>query len=88
MSGLDGNAIAGMLFDVFSGDMTASRAKCAVCGGTGPMAETWVSLRGPGIVVRCRNCDNVLMVIVERRDIASVDLMGMAWLEPPASTIA
>jgi hypothetical protein len=84
MNGLDGNAIAGTLFDVFGGDMTASMAQCANCGRIGPVAELWVSLGGPGIVVRCRQCDNVLMVIVERHDIATVDLMGTASLAPPA----
>ena len=84
MSGLDGNAIAGTLFNVFGGEMTAARAQCGNCGRIGPVAEAWVSVGGPGIVGRCRQCDNVLMVIVERREVAVVDLMGMASLEPPA----
>lgn len=83
MNGLDGNAIAGTLMNVFGEDMTAALAQCANCGRIRPVAEVWVSLDGPGIVARCRQCDNVLMVIVERRGIACVDLMGLALLEQP-----
>jgi hypothetical protein len=41
---------------------------------------------GPGIVVRCRSCDNVLMVLVEIRGITCVDLLGFTAVDPaPAS---
>ncbi len=51
---LDGNAIGGLLQEVFGTDMTDAEATCATCGATGPVAETAVYLRGPGTVVRCR----------------------------------
>jgi hypothetical protein len=81
MYGLDGNAIAGTLVDVFGEEMTAAVGRCAECGRTGPLAEVRVYLDGPGIVARCRQCDSVLMVFVDRRGTACVDLMGLAWLE-------
>ena len=37
-------------------------------------------MRAPGTVARCRSCDTVLMVLVEVRGMASVDLSGLADL--------
>jgi Family of unknown function (DUF6510) len=81
-SALDGNAIGGLLREVFGTEMTAAMAVCASCGATGPMAETVVFLRAPGTVVRCRNCGAVLMVVVRYRGQNCVDLLGLAALEP------
>ena len=79
---LDGNAIGGLLQEVFGTDMTDAQATCAACGATGPVAETVVYLRGPGTVVRCRNCSGMLMVISRVRGMNCVDLRGLASLEP------
>jgi DNA-directed RNA polymerase subunit RPC12/RpoP len=80
-SALDGNAIGGLLWEVFGTEMTHAAARCGTCGATGPMAETVVYLRGPGTVVRCRNCGAVLMVVVRHRQQNCVDLLGLAALE-------
>ena len=77
---LDGNAIGGLLLDVFGTEMTAAIGTCRNCGTTGPVAGLAVYLRGPGTVVRCPVCNFVLMVFVERHGITSVDLMGIAAL--------
>ena len=82
MDALDGNAIGGLLHDVFGAEMTAARATCASCGATGPLAEVAVYMRGPGTVARCRRCESVQMVFVEVRGIACVDLRGLAAIEP------
>jgi hypothetical protein len=81
-SALDGNAIGGLLLEVFGTEMTAAVAVCGSCGATGPVAETVVFLRAPGTVVRCRNCGAVLMVVIRRRPQNCVDLQGLAALEP------
>ena len=39
-----------------------------------------VYLRAPGTVARCRSCGAVLMVLVEVRGMACVDLSGLADL--------
>ena len=78
---LDGNAIGGLLQDVFGTEMTDSRATCGTCGAAGPVAETTVYLRGPGTVVRCRNCTSLLMVISQIRGLNCVDLGGLATLD-------
>jgi Family of unknown function (DUF6510) len=80
-SALDGNAIGGLLREVFGTEMTAAVGVCGSCGATGPVAETVVYVRTPGTVVRCRTCGAVLMVVVSRRGQNCVDLLGLAALE-------
>jgi hypothetical protein len=80
MEALDGNAIAGLLQEVFGTEMTTALGMCATCGATGPVAECVVYLRAPGTVARCRNCGYVLMVFVKVRDMNCVDLRGLATL--------
>ncbi|MEV4313849.1 DUF6510 family protein [Actinocrispum sp. NPDC049592] len=82
---LDGNAIAGTLHDVFGGDMTTATGTCGSCGDRGVLAEVRVYLHAPGIVARCRHCESVLLVIVERRGVACVDVSGFAALDQPHS---
>ncbi len=81
-SALDGNAIAGLLHEVFGTEMTPAIGTCASCGATGPLAECVVYLRAPGTVVRCRRCTALLIVIVRVREMNCVDLRGLAALEP------
>jgi hypothetical protein len=65
---LDGNAVAGLLQEVFAADMTSAIGSCATCGGTEPLGAIH-AFRGAGIVLRCPHCDNTLGAIVrdERR---------------------
>ena len=60
---LDGNAAAGMLSEIFSVDLTAGQAKCAGCGTTRPVGALHVYSHGMGMVVRCPNCDQVVLRI-------------------------
>jgi hypothetical protein len=80
-SALDGNAIGGLLHEVFGAEMTAATGTCANCGATGPVAGFAVYRRAPGVVARCRACASVLMVIVRARQMNCVDLRGLAALE-------
>jgi hypothetical protein len=83
MEALDGNAIAGLLFDVFGAEMTTASSTCASCGKTWQVAELVVYAQAPGKVVRCRSCGSLVMVFVEVRGITCVDLRGLARLEHP-----
>ena len=77
MDAVDGNAIGGLLIDVFGTEMTAANSTC----GTGrPVAELVVYRRAPGTVVRCRTCGSVLMVFVKVHGVTCVDLDGLASL--------
>ncbi len=77
---LDGNAVAGMLQAVFGLEMTAAPGTCNACGRTDAIGAAHVYMRAPGAVVRCRNCNNVLIVIVEARDEYVVALSGLKSL--------
>jgi Family of unknown function (DUF6510) len=81
---LDGNAIAGTLAEVFGGDMTTVIGVCAHCGARGPVAEVVVYTRAPGVVMRCRACNGLLMVITEVRGAFCVDALGLVELGAPA----
>lgn len=83
MEALDGNAIGGLLFDVFGAEMTNARGVCAHCGTTGWVAELEVYVQAPGTVARCRSCRGLLMMFVEVRGITCVDLRGLAELAIP-----
>jgi DNA-directed RNA polymerase subunit RPC12/RpoP len=88
MDALDGNAIGGLLIDVFGTDMTAARSTCATCGARRPVAELVVYRQAPGTVVRCRTCGSVLMVFVRAHGVIGTDLTGLASLSQPAHPLS
>jgi hypothetical protein len=78
---VDGNAIAGMLMEIFAVDMTDSHGECATCGDVAPLADTRVYLQAPGVVVRCRSCGSVLATIVDEDGHRRINLQGLTWLD-------
>ena len=83
MEALDGNAIAGALYQVFGREMTIAQVRCDRCNALAPLAECEVFLAGPGIVVRCRGCHAMLMVLVEVGAMICIDVGGMSALDFP-----
>jgi hypothetical protein len=81
---LDGNAIAGLLGELFGAEMTIAVSTCDGCGKIDVVAELVVYTRAPGVVVRCPGCDGVLMRIVRTRDRYLLDLRGTRSLEFPS----
>jgi hypothetical protein len=77
---LDGNAIGGVMLEVFGTEMTTAVGVCAHCGAVAQVAELAVYRPELGTVVRCRTCFAVLMVFVQMRGITCVDLQGLASL--------
>ena len=84
MEALDGNAIGGLLQDVFGVEMTVATGVCGHCGARAEVATLVVYLEAPGTVARCRSCGEVVMVVVDRRGIHCLDLRGFEALEQPA----
>lgn len=78
---LDGNAAAGVLSEVFLVDVTAAIGRCAGCGSQSPVGATAAYLQAPGVVLRCRGCDAVLVRVVAGPDRYWVDLSGLAVLQ-------
>jgi Zn finger protein HypA/HybF involved in hydrogenase expression len=60
---LDGNAVAGLLQEVFATETTTAMLSCSGCGSASPMGETHV-YRGAGFVLRCPHCETALMTLV------------------------
>lgn len=71
---LDGNAVAGLLQEVFTVEMTTAMETCDACGSTDPLGALHV-YRGAGVVMRCPHCESALVTIV--RDEGHV-IMGFA----------
>lgn len=80
MDAVDGNAIGGLLHEIFGAEMTTTVGVCGTCGTARQVGEFSVYAHAPGTVVRCPSCDNVLMVFVKIHDRTCVDLMGLAAL--------
>lgn len=78
---VDGNAIAGLLDEIFAHEMTVSVAECAFCGKQGEIGEVRVFSEGPGVVMRCPYCSNVLMRIVRTPTAIYLDARGMAYIQ-------
>jgi Family of unknown function (DUF6510) len=76
---LDGNALGGMMLELFGSDMTEVDTMCGNCGAHEEMARVDV-YRGAGFVVRCRHCENILMRIVQGGGHTWIDLSGTASL--------
>lgn len=58
---VDGNALDGPLASVFGFDVTTARATCDHCGMERVVAALSVYLDAPGVVVRCPDCEAVLL---------------------------
>ena len=78
---LDGNALGGLLLELFGVELTAAPCTCGSCGARGELARLDVYVDCPGVVGRCPQCEQVLITIVHRRECACVDLSGMRRLE-------
>ena len=82
MDALDGNAIAGALFEHFGHEMTMAEVRCSHCESTSMMAELRVYMMAPGAVARCPACDEVVMVIVNVRGVERFDMSNMGMVSP------
>jgi hypothetical protein len=78
---LDGNAIGGVLLELFGVEMTIAHGTCGSCGAREQLARLDVYVHAPGIVARCCHCDAVQMRIVRGPDRTWLDLSGVRCLE-------
>ena len=82
---LDGNAIGGLMLELFGTDMSTAAASAAAAAHT----RRWrgsTSTSAAGIVVRCRHCQAVMIRIVQGRGRTWLDLSGTR--EPRARRLA
>jgi phage FluMu protein Com len=77
---VDGSAVGGLLAAVFGRDVTAETERCAHCGTLSVIATMRVYSRGPGAVVRCPACTEVVLRIVETPTGLRIDVSGATHL--------
>ena len=77
---LDGSAVGGLLAAAFGRDVTSAEERCAHCGTVSVIATMRVYARGPGVVVRCPACTDVVVRIVETPRGFRVDASGATLL--------
>lgn len=82
---LDGNAAAGMLQSIFPFDMTTAITVCAGCSARGQIAELAAYAHGMGTIIRCPDCDTVLVRIAHASGYFWLDMRGVVSLQIAAS---
>jgi hypothetical protein len=77
---LDANAIGGLLAGIFGSEVTGMPGQCANCATVSLVGTMRVYMRGPGIVVRCPACTQVVLRVVETPKGRMVDLRGVSYV--------
>jgi hypothetical protein len=78
---VDGNALAGVLSEIFVHDMTSARIACDGCDQVEPLGAEHVYMDAPGIVLRCCHCEDVLLAITRRDGRYLLGFRAARWLE-------
>lgn len=78
ISYVDGSAAAGPLSEALGFDLTAAHVQCAGCAHRGPLAEGHLYARGPGLTLRCPECEHVLLRLALAGRDAWLDMRGVA----------
>ena len=78
---LDGNAAAGDLQAIFPFEMTLVQVTCTGCGTTNMIGTTTAYMHGMGTVVRCPECDNVLMRVAQIKGRYLLDMRGVRVMQ-------
>jgi len=79
---LDGNAIAGLLVEIFGTEMTGVVRGCQSCGARNAVGAHR-AYRGAGVVLRCPVCSDLALRIAVLPDRHVVQLVGSWTLELP-----
>ena len=82
---VDGNAAAGMLSEIFVSDVTVARARCAGCGSSREIAMLMVYAHGMGTVMRCPDCDGVVLRMARTPTHVWLDASGASSIAIGAS---
>jgi Family of unknown function (DUF6510) len=77
---LDGNAVGGLLGEVFVFETTAAEGACDSCGTVAHVGEAMAYVSDIGTVVRCASCDNALIRVAQNPSGYFLDLRGVSYL--------
>jgi Family of unknown function (DUF6510) len=78
---VDGNALGGVLGEIFAHEMTSARVACAGCGAVEPIGAQHAYMQAPGVVLRCSHCDAALVVMMQRDGKHLLGFERLRWLE-------
>jgi Family of unknown function (DUF6510) len=81
-SHVDGNAVGGMMSDVFGREMTDARGCCGECGAVNALAALIAYTRAPGDVLCCPACGTVMLVAVGLPSGLRLSFGALRWVEP------
>jgi uncharacterized Zn finger protein len=76
----DGNAIAGLLQEIFVAEVTAAGRVCQSCGSDHPIGAHRL-YHGAGLVLRCPSCGDVAAAIAVLPDRHVISLRGIWSVE-------
>jgi hypothetical protein len=77
---LDGNAAAGLLQDIFIPEITSAQIQCEACGNTAAVGTLHLYAAEMGAILRCTNCDGVLMRAVRTAHGRWLEMKGARYL--------
>jgi hypothetical protein len=83
---LDGNAMGGLLSELFAFDVTTASILCDGCDTDGDLAEMRVYGGAMGAMFRCGHCNNIVIRLVHTPKGYWLDMRGTRrfFVRPPA----
>jgi Family of unknown function (DUF6510) len=77
---VDGNAVGGLLDEVFGREMTGSRCQCVHCGAVAMLGTLMAFTQAPGVVLRCPECEEVVLRMAKTADAVYLDIRGAVYV--------
>jgi hypothetical protein len=79
---LDGNAVGGILGEIFAFEVTMAEVACGRCGTAHRVGAQLAYMSEIGTIVRCASCDHALIRVArdEERGRNWLDLRGFSYL--------
>jgi hypothetical protein len=77
---LDGNAIAGLLREIFAFDATSATLTCGGCGAGAQVGSTKLYGGSMGAVLRCTHCDTAVLRLARTPIGVWLDMQGASSL--------
>jgi len=78
---LDGNALGGLLIEVFGREMTDARGCCDGCGAVSVLGALLAYTDAPGDVMRCPGCGTAMLVAVGVPGGVRFNMAAVRWVE-------
>jgi hypothetical protein len=77
---LDGNAVGGLLGEIFAFEATTAEGACNRCGTVAHVGQQMAYVSEIGTVVRCASCDHALIRVAQNPRGYFLDLRGVSYL--------